>query len=190
MASFSSSTVISDRALSKLMDLSGKTKIPQCMKFFFMQHIAEEKAFANLLRDQCEDVWRHLTKLHVMNREMEAIEDCLVVFDIKYGIHEKEGHADIMDLSRKQDHGDMVMSSNASAFAPTCWIKSLIAEYGVPLMVLVWNSVSYALAGSFLTGIPRCLFSPNPWSPGAYHNCRVIKSNLSPGVVWNGFADL
>ncbi|KAL2345514.1 hypothetical protein Fmac_006799 [Flemingia macrophylla] len=52
----------------------------------------------------------------------------------------------------------------------TGWLRSLIADYGVPLMVLVWTGVSYIPAGSVPHGIPRRLFSPNPWSPGAYEN--------------------
>ncbi|OIW17444.1 hypothetical protein TanjilG_22556 [Lupinus angustifolius] len=50
------------------------------------------------------------------------------------------------------------------------WIRSLIADYGVPLMVLVWTGVSYMPSKNVPHGIPRRLFSPNPWSPGAYEN--------------------
>lgn len=57
----------------------------------------------------------------------------------------------------------------------TGWIRSLIADYGVPLMVLVWTAISYIPSGSVPKGIPRRLFSPNPWSPGAYDNWTVIK---------------
>ncbi|KAI3897245.1 hypothetical protein MKW92_010606 [Papaver armeniacum] len=45
------------------------------------------------------------------------------------------------------------------------WIRGIIADYGVPLMVLVWTAVSYIPANSVPHGIPRRLFSPNPWSP-------------------------
>ncbi|GKB17568.1 hypothetical protein Tco_0851491 [Tanacetum coccineum] len=51
------------------------------MKFFILQHIAEEKAFANLLPDQADDVRRRLTRLNIMIREMEAIKDGVVIFD-------------------------------------------------------------------------------------------------------------
>ncbi|KAK4482131.1 hypothetical protein RD792_009271 [Penstemon davidsonii] len=50
------------------------------------------------------------------------------------------------------------------------WIRSLVADYGVPLMVLVWTAVSYIPTKNVPHGIPRRLFSPNPWSPGAYGN--------------------
>nr|GEU41539.1 probable boron transporter 2 isoform X1 [Tanacetum cinerariifolium] len=64
------------------------------------------------------------------------------------------------------------------------WIRSLIADYGVPLMVLVWTAVSYAPAGSVPKGIPRRLFSPNPWSPGAYDNWTVIKDMLDVPILF------
>uniref|UniRef100_A0ACD5Y9B9 Uncharacterized protein n=1 Tax=Avena sativa TaxID=4498 RepID=A0ACD5Y9B9_AVESA len=55
------------------------------------------------------------------------------------------------------------------------WLRGFIADYGVPLMVLVWTGVSYIPHDSVPEGIPRRLFSPNPWSPGAYDNWTVIK---------------
>ncbi|KAM0006558.1 putative bicarbonate transporter [Helianthus debilis subsp. tardiflorus] len=64
------------------------------------------------------------------------------------------------------------------------WIRSLIADYGVPLMVLVWTAVSYAPAASVPKGIPRRLFSPNPWSPGAYDNWTVIKDMLNVPILF------
>ncbi|PAN21417.1 hypothetical protein PAHAL_3G463300 [Panicum hallii] len=55
------------------------------------------------------------------------------------------------------------------------WLRGFIADYGVPLMVLVWTGVSYIPYRSVPKGIPRRLFSPNPWSPGAYDNWTVVK---------------
>ncbi|KAI4336151.1 hypothetical protein L6164_014716 [Bauhinia variegata] len=60
----------------------------------------------------------------------------------------------------------------------TGWLRGFIADYGVPLMVLVWTGVSYIPVNSVPRGIPRRLFSPNPWSPGAYSNWTVIKEML------------
>ncbi|XP_043723985.1 probable boron transporter 2 isoform X1 [Telopea speciosissima] len=59
------------------------------------------------------------------------------------------------------------------------WLRGLIADYGVPLMVLVWTAVSYIPAKDVPNGIPRRLVSPNPWSPGAYSNWTVIKEMLT-----------
>ncbi|KAK7337566.1 hypothetical protein VNO77_18148 [Canavalia gladiata] len=64
------------------------------------------------------------------------------------------------------------------------WLRSLVADYGVPLMVLVWTGVSYIPTGSVPHGIPRRLFSPNPWSPGAYENWTVIKDMVHVPVVY------
>ncbi|XP_022736167.1 boron transporter 1-like isoform X2 [Durio zibethinus] len=54
-------------------------------------------------------------------------------------------------------------------------LRGFIADYGVPLMVLVWTVISYIPVKDVPRGIPRRLFSPNPWSPGAYSNWTVIK---------------
>ncbi|KAL0921907.1 hypothetical protein M5K25_005853 [Dendrobium thyrsiflorum] len=64
------------------------------------------------------------------------------------------------------------------------WLRGFIADYGVPLMVLVWTAVSYIPASSVPKGFPRRLFSPNPWSPGAYKNWTVIKEMLDLPVLY------
>lgn len=68
-------------------------------------------------------------------------------------------------------------------------IRGLIADYGVPLMVLIWSAISYipAGSGSVPKEIPRRLFSPNPWSPGAYENWTVIKALLHDFCVFTCF---
>ncbi|PSR95873.1 Boron transporter like [Actinidia chinensis var. chinensis] len=60
----------------------------------------------------------------------------------------------------------------------TGWLRGFIADYGVPFMVLVWTAISYTTVNDVPKGIPRRLFSPNPWSPGAYSNWTVIKEML------------
>ncbi|XP_009762959.1 boron transporter 1-like isoform X2 [Nicotiana sylvestris] len=66
----------------------------------------------------------------------------------------------------------------------TGWLRSLIADYGVPLMVVVWTAVSYIPSESVPQGIPRRLVSPNPWSPGAFENWTVIKDMLKVPVLY------
>ncbi|GMP36151.1 hypothetical protein CsSME_00008363 [Camellia sinensis var. sinensis] len=61
----------------------------------------------------------------------------------------------------------------------TGWLRGFITDYGVPLMVLVWTAISYIPSNDVPKGIPRRLFSPNLWSPGAYSNWTVIKQMLS-----------
>ncbi|XP_061370458.1 boron transporter 1-like [Gastrolobium bilobum] len=63
-------------------------------------------------------------------------------------------------------------------------LRGFIADYGVPLMVLLWTAASYIPAGSIPKGIPRRLFSPNPWSPGAFENWTVIKDMLNVPVLY------
>ncbi|KAK4596709.1 hypothetical protein RGQ29_014657 [Quercus rubra] len=63
-------------------------------------------------------------------------------------------------------------------------LRGFIADYGVPLMVVVWTAISYLPAGSVPKGIPRRLFSRNPWSPGAYENWTVIKDMLNVPVLY------
>ncbi|KDP27981.1 hypothetical protein JCGZ_19061 [Jatropha curcas] len=63
-------------------------------------------------------------------------------------------------------------------------LRGFIADYGVPLMVLVWTAVSYIPSKSIPKGIPRRLFSPNPWSTGAYENWTVMKDMLNVPVLY------
>ncbi|CAN1347737.1 Probable boron transporter 2 [Linum perenne] len=66
----------------------------------------------------------------------------------------------------------------------TGWLRGLIADYGVPIMVLVWTALSYVPVKDVPTGIPRRLFSPNPWSPGAYTNWTVVKVSHDIEVLY------
>ncbi|XP_022883663.1 probable boron transporter 2 [Olea europaea var. sylvestris] len=66
----------------------------------------------------------------------------------------------------------------------TGWLRGFIADYGVPLMVLVWTAVSYMPANDVPRGIPRRLYSPNPWSAGAYSNWTVIKEMLNVPLLY------
>ncbi|XP_031112124.1 boron transporter 1-like [Ipomoea triloba] len=63
-------------------------------------------------------------------------------------------------------------------------LRGLIADYGVPLMVLIWTAVSYIPSQSVPNGVPRRLFSPNPWSLGAYENWTVMKDMLNVPVLY------
>ncbi|OVA20738.1 Bicarbonate transporter [Macleaya cordata] len=63
-------------------------------------------------------------------------------------------------------------------------LRGFIADYGVPLMVLVWTAISYIPVNDVPRGIPRRLFSPNPWSPGAYSNWIVVKEMLNVPLLY------
>ncbi|KAE8723228.1 putative boron transporter 3 [Hibiscus syriacus] len=69
----------------------------------------------------------------------------------------------------------------------TGWLRSFIADYGVPLMVLIWTALSYIPTRDVPKGIPRRLFSPNPWSPGAYENWTVDMLNVPVVYIIGAF---
>ncbi|EFJ36311.1 hypothetical protein SELMODRAFT_78956 [Selaginella moellendorffii] len=64
------------------------------------------------------------------------------------------------------------------------WMRGLIADYGLPLMVLVWTGISYAAANDTPAGIPRRLYSPNPWSHRAMANWTVIKEMRDVPILY------
>ncbi|KAJ0930048.1 putative bicarbonate transporter [Helianthus annuus] len=66
----------------------------------------------------------------------------------------------------------------------TGWLKGFIADYGVPVMVVVWTGVSDIPTDSVPEGIHRRPFSPNPWSPSAYTNWIVAKDILNVPPVY------
>jgi hypothetical protein len=57
--------------------------------------------------------------------------------------------------------------------------RRFTADYGVPLMVLVWTGISYAPSRSVPDGIPRRLSSPDPWASKATGNWTIIKDMKS-----------
>lgn len=57
----------------------------------------------------------------------------------------------------------------------TGWFRGFIAEYGVPLMVLLWSALSYAVPGKVPDGVPRRLFCPLPWESASLYHWTVIK---------------
>ncbi|GFY99798.1 HCO3- transporter family [Actinidia rufa] len=57
----------------------------------------------------------------------------------------------------------------------TGWLRSFIADYGVPLMVLVWSALSFSVPSKIPAGVPRRLFSPLPWESASLHHWTVVK---------------
>lgn len=55
------------------------------------------------------------------------------------------------------------------------WVRSMLADYGVPLMVLLWTGVSYALQSATPSGIPRRLALPDTWEPAGRANFEVLR---------------
>lgn len=55
------------------------------------------------------------------------------------------------------------------------WLRNLIADYGVPLMVILWTALSYSLPSKIPSGVPRRLFTPLPWEPKSLQHWTVAK---------------
>ncbi|PIN13561.1 hypothetical protein CDL12_13816 [Handroanthus impetiginosus] len=55
------------------------------------------------------------------------------------------------------------------------WFRSFIADYGVPLMVVVWTAVSYGVPKKIPEGVPRRLYCPLPWESGSLYHWTVVK---------------
>ncbi|KAK1282480.1 Boron transporter 4 [Acorus calamus] len=62
-----------------------------------------------------------------------------------------------------------------SWFYGTGLLRSFIADYGVPFMVLVWTALSFAVPSEAPSGVPRRLFSPLPWDSKSLYHWTVAK---------------
>ena len=54
-------------------------------------------------------------------------------------------------------------------------LRSFIADYGVPLMVIVWTALSYTLPSKVLSGVPRRLLSPLPWESSSLGHWTIVE---------------
>ncbi|CAM0957508.1 unnamed protein product [Alopecurus aequalis] len=66
-----------------------------------------------------------------------------------------------------------------SSLYGTGWLRTLIADYGVPLLVILWTALSYALPSKIPSGVPRRLFFPLPWEPKSLQHWTVAKELFS-----------
>ncbi|KAE8655491.1 putative boron transporter 6 [Hibiscus syriacus] len=57
----------------------------------------------------------------------------------------------------------------------TGWFRSFIADYGVPLMVVVWTATSFSVPSKVPSGVPRRLFIPLPGDSASLGHWTVIK---------------
>lgn len=60
------------------------------------------------------------------------------------------------------------------SLCPIGWLRSFIADYGVPLMVLVWTALSFAVPSKVPSGVPRRLQSPLAWQSTSLHHWTVV----------------
>ncbi|XP_028791776.1 boron transporter 4-like [Neltuma alba] len=54
-------------------------------------------------------------------------------------------------------------------------LRSFLADYGVPLMVVVWTALSFTVPSKLPSGVPRRLFAPLAWESSSLHHWTVIK---------------
>ncbi|XP_027901927.1 probable boron transporter 7 isoform X1 [Vigna unguiculata] len=68
----------------------------------------------------------------------------------------------------------------------TGWLRGLIADYGIPLMVVLWTALSYAVPKKVPDGVPRRLVSPLPWEPKSLYHWTVVKDmwKVPPSYVF------
>lgn len=57
----------------------------------------------------------------------------------------------------------------------TGWLRGFVADYGVPLMVVVWTALSFSVPSQVPSGVPRRLFSPLPWESASLNHWTVVK---------------
>ncbi|XP_051151616.1 boron transporter 4-like isoform X2 [Andrographis paniculata] len=66
------------------------------------------------------------------------------------------------------------------------WMRSFLADYGVPLLVVVWTALSYSMPRGVPSGVPRRLVCPLPWEEESLYHWTVIKDmgNVPAGYVF------
>nr|GEU38283.1 hypothetical protein [Tanacetum cinerariifolium] len=115
---------VKSQVLDELMEITGSTELHKCMRFWFVQEIAEEEGLLKFLRDRCDDLRRKNARHRVLIREMEALGErgvavgsleslkqtharetaklvalADVIAESLAGIHEKERHVAKLDLN-------------------------------------------------------------------------------------------
>ncbi|KAK2446071.1 HCO3- transporter family [Trifolium repens] len=63
-------------------------------------------------------------------------------------------------------------------------LRGFIADYGVPLMVVLWTAVSYIMPAYVPDSVPRRLFCPLPWEPASLYHWTVMKDMAKVPVVY------
>ncbi|KAL1298115.1 hypothetical protein HN51_042530 [Arachis hypogaea] len=71
----------------------------------------------------------------------------------------------------------------------TGWFRNFIADYGVPLMVVLWTALSFTVPSKVPSGVPRRLVSPLAWDSTSLHHWTVIKDmgKVSPTYIFAAF---
>ncbi|XP_054785279.1 boron transporter 4-like [Prosopis cineraria] len=54
-------------------------------------------------------------------------------------------------------------------------LRSFLADYGVPLMVVLWTALSFSAPSKLPSGVPRRLIAPLAWESTSLHHWKVVK---------------
>ncbi|KAL0372097.1 UNVERIFIED_CONTAM: Boron transporter 4 [Sesamum calycinum] len=65
------------------------------------------------------------------------------------------------------------------------WLRSIIADYGVPLMVMLFTAISYSVPGKIPSGVPRRLNSALPWDSSSMYHWTVAKELKWPRISFS-----
>ncbi|KNA06431.1 hypothetical protein SOVF_181210 [Spinacia oleracea] len=66
----------------------------------------------------------------------------------------------------------------------TGWFRSFIADYGVPLMIVVWTALSYAVPSRLSSDIPRRLDIPSPWDSTSQSHWTVSRDMSKVPILY------
>nr|GEW46732.1 hypothetical protein [Tanacetum cinerariifolium] len=102
MAAFGSSNLLARRVIDDLLDFSGETSMAKSMKFFFLQQIAENYRFLNLMpMGDADEVFDTLMCLRGdirdENSKLEGLNDVIAEADEKIAM--KEEHVKTMEAA-------------------------------------------------------------------------------------------
>jgi hypothetical protein len=61
------------------------------------------------------------------------------------------------------------------------WLRGLLADYGVPLMVLAWSGLSFAVQPA--PGVPRRVSTPNTWEVRADGSWQGVAAVVTCGLM-------
>ncbi|KAI9110263.1 hypothetical protein K1719_018705 [Acacia pycnantha] len=54
-------------------------------------------------------------------------------------------------------------------------LRSFFADYGVPLMVVLWTALSFTVPSKLPSGVPRRLIAPLAWESTSLHHWKVVQ---------------
>ncbi|CAI8613028.1 unnamed protein product [Vicia faba] len=63
-------------------------------------------------------------------------------------------------------------------------IRALVADYGVPMMVVLWTVISYAVPGKVPPTVLRRLFCPLPWDPASFYHWTIMKDMVNVPLLY------